>query len=349
MGITKIEWTASILPDGTVVNGYSFNPWIGCAKVAPGCEHCYAEADMDKRRGRVKWGVNGTRSVTSGAYWKQPAKWNREAAAAGERRRVFCASLADVFEDREELTLWRSGLFDVIDETPNLDWLLLTKRPENIQRMWPQIPRNKEPLYVGNIDQPPWRHNVWLGTSISDQATADKAIPELLRCRDLSPVLFVSAEPLLGPIDFTRIRYECGGDCVHNMNCLSGYGGWDRPRWECKVDWVIVGGESGSNARPCDLAWMQSIRDQCKAAGVACFIKQLGANVVTRNDMIEDVFNSSRTGWPDPEVEHDIHGFREDYQGADCRIRLRDNKGGDPTEWPADLRVREFPRVTVNR
>jgi site-specific DNA-cytosine methylase len=91
--------------------------------------------------------------------------------------------------------------------------------------------------------------------------------------------------------------------------------------------------------------WIRSIVAQCKAAGVPCFVKQLGGNVVTRNDMVEDHFNSLDTGWPDPEVEHDIHGFRENYQGADCRIRLQDKKGGDWNEWPEDLRVREFPEV----
>lgn len=303
--VTKIQWT-----------DHTFNPWIGCTKVAPGCTNCYAEADMDQRRGRVKWGVNGTRSVTSTAYWRKPLKWEREAKAAGVRRRVFCASLADVFEDREELELWRANLFDVIDETPNLDWLLLTKRPENIQRMWPQIPRNKEPLYVGNIDQPPWRHNVWLGTSISDQATADKGIPELLKCRDLAPVLFLSAEPLLGPIDLT-------GQLVSSDGFVSALA--DGPIHVSDggrgIDWVIVGGESGPNARPCHMEWIRSLVDQCRAIGHPCFVKQLGA-------------------WP-------LH--HGDIGDARAVRRMNHAKGGDPAEWPEDLRVREFPTVTVQQ
>ena len=111
------------------------------------------------------------------------------------------------------------------------------------------------------------------------------------------------------------------------------------------LDWVIVGGESGGGSRPCRPEWIRAIVGQCKAAGVACFVKQMGGNVVTRNDMVEDEFSSLDTGWPDPEVEHDIHGFREEYQGADCRIRLHDKKGGTMEEWPADLRVRQYPQV----
>lgn len=144
---TKIQWT-----------DHTFNPWIGCARVAPGCVNCYAEADMDRRRGRVKWGPHGTRSRTSDDYWHEPAKWNKQAEASGIRQRVFCASLADVFEDwgiepildhrgeviigpdglrRITMTDLRRDLFALIDQTPWLDWLLLTKRPENIIKMWP--------------------------------------------------------------------------------------------------------------------------------------------------------------------------------------------------------------------
>lgn len=338
---TKIQWT-----------DHTFNPWIGCAKVAPGCEHCYAEADMDHRRHRVKWGVNGTRSVTSDAYWKQPLKWNRAAACccrkeqcdyqheAGcpqrDRPKVFCASLADVFEGRDTMpeSAWtdvegaRVRLFDTIDATPNLDWLLLTKRPENILRMW-SIPANGRDAGDDLVLR---RDNVWLGTSISDQKTADKAIPELLKCRELSPVLFLSAEPLLGPIEFSNVSGRSDAVQQWGKRALNG------------IDWIIVGGESGPQARPCNPSWVRSIKTQCQAAHVSVFVKQMGSNVVTRNDMIEDVFDSCETGWPDPEVEYDIHGYREDFQGADCRIRLFDKKGGDPSEWPEDLRVREFPK-----
>lgn len=340
---------------------------------------------MDKRRHFAQWVTNGTRVKTSEANWKKPLKWNKEAQAEGVRRRVFCSSLADVFEDwsgrivdSNGLTihhgeLWgsadryvsdasmigksvatmndlRRDLFSIIDITPNLDWLLLTKRPENIRKMWSRCAIDKTPLLVGNIDSAPWRHNTWLGTSISDQPTADKAIPELLKCRDLSPVLFLSVEPLLGPLDLTQWLYDncCSGVREHfNMDgeyigseaCPCNGGPVPSP----EIDWVIVGGESGPNARQCNPEWIRSIVSQCKQAGVPCFVKQMGANVVTRNDAIEDVFSNGISGWPDPEVKHNIYGYREEYQGADCRIQLRDKKGGDPVEWPEDLRVLQFP------
>lgn len=115
---SKIEWT-----------DHTFNPWLGCSKISPSCAHCYAEG-WAKRSGLVKWGDHPRRR-TSAANWREPLKWNRAAEAAGERRRVFCASLADVFEDREELKPWRYDLWRLIEATPSLDWLLLTKRPEN--------------------------------------------------------------------------------------------------------------------------------------------------------------------------------------------------------------------------
>ena len=345
---TKIQWTH-----------HTFNPWIGCAKVAPGCEHCYAEADMDKRRGRVKWGVNGTRSVTSDAYWRQPIRWNKQAESEGGRRRVFCASLADVFEDREELTLWRSGLFDVIDETPNLDWLLLTKRPENIQRMWPQIPRNKEPLYVGNIDQPPWRHNVWLGTSISDQATGDKAIPKLLKCRDLSPVLFLSADPLLGPVDMTpyiggrSYRCQCGFHQTENELIFTGGDTYSctKCRERCEIgatiDWVIIGGESGPQARPCDIGWVTDLVRQCRQAGVAPFVKQLGPKPYWNGNHPECNQTLPRQHTPEQKAEF-IEALGEYFDHIHA-LPVLDKKGGDMNEWPESLRVREFPSVNVDK
>jgi protein gp37 len=124
---SNIEWTH-----------HTFNPWIGCTKVSDGCKNCYAENLMDKRYGRVKWGPQGTRVRTSEANWKKPLKWNREAEAKGERHRVFCASLADVFEDKPdqpEMEQWRLELLELIIKTPYLDWLLLTKRPENVRGM----------------------------------------------------------------------------------------------------------------------------------------------------------------------------------------------------------------------
>jgi protein gp37 len=258
---SKIEWT-----------DHTFNPWIGCSKVSPGCQHCYAETLMDKRMGRVQWGPNGTRERSSETYWRQPFKWNREAGNAGVRQRVFCASLADVFEDRPELRPWRTDLFAMIQHTPHLDWLLLTKRPENVIEMvvW-DAPGCKLP------------ENVWIGSSVENQEQADKRIPELLRVP--ARVRFLSMEPLLGSVDLPTPHvlgmhhYMTTGhqvlfgsalgqraECVQCRKVWTGVG----------VDWIIVGGESGRNARPMHPDWARGIRDQCQAAGVPFFMKQMG-------------------------------------------------------------------------
>lgn len=302
--ITGISWTDS-----------TFNPWIGCAKVHLGCTNCYAEADFDKRRHVAEWGVNGTRVVTSDANWRKPLKWNRDAERDGVRRKVFCASLADVFEDRPELVEPRKRLFELIDATPHLDWQLLTKRPENIRRMLTPIKSHGTGPYIRR-----WP-NVWLGTSVSDQETANKAIPELLKCRDLSPVLFLSAEPLVGPIDVSPYiggrSYECKCGFHRTEAELLFRGGDD---WQCAdcmmlcsvggtLDWVIVGGESGLNARPCNAKWISQIVDQCAPTHVACFVKQFGSNAVAG--------------------EH--------------AMSFKDKKGGDPSEWERRFRVQQFP------
>lgn len=333
---TKIEWC-----------DHTWNPWIGCAKVHTGCVNCYAEADMANRRKRVVWGENGTRSVTSDAYWKRPKKWNRDAEKDRVRRRVFCASLSDVFEDRPELVSWRDGLFELIDDTPWLDWQLLTKRPENIARMW----QSWWDMTVKNATQPSpiemrFRKNVWLGTSVSNQATADKAVPELLKCRDLSPVLFLSCEPLIGPVDLSEHSYWQCPFCR-----VAGTHEWSQCRehgpmiFASGIDWVIVGGESGPKARPCSPLWISSLVNQCGTNGIPCFVKQLGQNCVTRNDSFGCESEYPGNFPEDMGVEHNIHGILEKYQGADCRVRFSDKKGGNPDEWPPALRVRQFPKV----
>ncbi len=263
---SKIEWTT-----------HTFNPWQGCTRVSPGCQHCYAETMMDKRYGKVKWGPLGKRIRTSADYWKQPLKWNREAVAAGERRRVFCASLADVFEDKPdqpEMNEWRTELFDLIYETPWLDWLILTKRPENVLRMVPWMFHH--PDFFG------WPSNVWIGTSVENQEQADKRIPELLKIP--AAVRFLSVEPMLGPVDL-HSSWAIGGQFCHKCG---GFGWYDeddvvcprcvQPGWttHAKIHWVIVGGESGPEARPMNPDWARGIRDQCREARVPFFFKQWG-------------------------------------------------------------------------
>ena len=249
---TSIEWTGTPRGDGTLTPGFTFNPWIGCQKVSAGCAHCYAETLMDHRYGKVKWGPAGTRVRTSAANWRKPLKWDREAWAEGVRRKVFCASLADVFEDRDELNPWRRDLARLVWETPNLDWLFLTKRPENAKQM----------SYEMWFPDAAWPKNYWVGTSVEDQRTADVRIPRLLEIP--AAVRFLSVEPLLGPVDLRRGIYR-GTHFLPAPALGTSLDG---------IDWCIVGAESGHGARPMELDWVRWVRDQCLSAKVAFFFKQ---------------------------------------------------------------------------
>tara|TARA_R100001530_G_scaffold131770_1_gene103639 strand:+ start:423 stop:1325 length:903 start_codon:yes stop_codon:yes gene_type:complete len=245
---SNIEWTT-----------HTFNPWRGCTKVSAGCANCYAEA-MSKRNPGVLgvWGDDGTRVLAADSYWKQPYKWHRDAEGAEERHRVFCASLADVFEDREDVMLARERLMILIENTPSLDWLLLTKRPQNVMRL---VFRE-------------WTHNfpsnVWLGTSIENQEAADERIPELVKCP--AGNRFLSMEPLLGEVDVRQYLYSDYDKAAHDRQFFTPLEGFTH----AKVLWVVVGGESGPNARPMHPDWARSICDQCSEAGVPFFFKQWG-------------------------------------------------------------------------
>jgi protein gp37 len=310
--VTKIEWCH-----------HTFNPWRGCTKVSAGCAHCYAET-LSHRNPAVlgEWGSNGTRVVAAESAWREPRKWDRAAKAAGERRRVFCASLADVFEANDQVYETRGRLWDLIDETPNLDWLLLTKRPENLPAFVPWCFD-----HAGEYRENFWP-NVWLGVSVEDQAAADERIPALLEI--LAAVRFLSVEPLLGPVDLTRLTWR--GDRIDALDSEHDPAG---PR----IDWVIVGGESGPNARPCDVAWIRSIVDQCAAAGVSCFVKQLGAKPGEWSG--PGFIPGSLTA-----MAIDAHLAAGGSEPDDdwYPLTLADRKGGEPAEWPADLRVQEWPR-----
>lgn len=257
---SKIEWT-----------NHTFNPWVGCEKVSPGCANCYAEADMDKRRGFVRWGKGQPRRRTSESNWKEPLKWNNEARGLKERPRVFCASLADVF-DLAVPDKWQDDLANLISRTPFLDWMLLTKRPENFKR-W-------EKLVTFS--------NVWLGVSVEDQKRADERIPLL----QMAPakVRFLSIEPLLENIDIRKYLphwacQSCGekvfshGLDLENQLCTPGC----RSKWAIEnghpttgqIGLVIVGGESGTKKRPFNVDWARSLREQCKAVGTPFFMKQI--------------------------------------------------------------------------
>jgi protein gp37 len=304
---TKIAWAT-----------HTFNPWIGCTKVGPGCDHCYAET-LDKNRFSktlgggtaavpiVHWGPGAPRHRTSASNWNQPLKWNREAAKDGEPHRVFCASLADVFDNEVDHET-RSDLFELMEVTPNLIWLPLTKR----------IGRWMECV-------PPWwlelfPDNVHLGITVVTQEEADRDIPKLLEIP--ARVHWLSVEPQLEQITLTRIGAppdypELSWNVLH-------------PKQERLIDWVITGGESGGDeARPYDLDWARSLRNECRAAGVPIFVKQTG-----RHPFCERERWSTRGGGIAVTVGTEWE-FREPP---------RDRAGADPAEWPEDLRVREFPK-----
>ena len=275
MGMTNIEWTVKRLPDGTLVPGYTFNPWAGCTKVSPGCKHCYAET-MAKRNPKTLgvWGPAGTRVRTKPAYWRKPLAWDKAAKAAGYRPRVFCASMADVFEERPELAPWRADLMELITLTPNLDWLLLTKRPENIMSMIDQGINGLRlsGRYEAASLWDSWRagdelQNVWMGTSTENQDQLKARADELAKVP--SAVRFLSCEPLLSDLDLTPWAV-----CP---KCLGREGGC---RWchgtAFAIDWVIAGGESGHKARPMHPQWARTLRDDCKLLGIPFFFKQWG-------------------------------------------------------------------------
>jgi protein gp37 len=225
---SKIEWTH-----------HTFNPWWGCTKVSQACANCYAET-WAHRLGEKIWGVKAPRRFFDDDHWKQPLKWNRIAERNGVRERVFCASMADVLEPREDLNNWRARLWSLIGETPALDWLLLTKRPEQINAL---VPWKKS-----------WPSNVWIGTTVETQEWARKRIPHILKCP--ATVRFISCEPLLGPLDLRPWLVSQEGSNA--------------------IDWVIAGGESGHGARPTNPMWVKSLRDQCVEVGTAFHFKQWG-------------------------------------------------------------------------
>ena len=268
MGKTKIEWTGSYDKNGELIPGYSFNPWWGCTKVSPGCKNCYAETQAN-RYGHW-WGDNDRR-LFKDYHWNEPIKWNAKAKRIGERAKVFCGSMCDVFEDKFDLGFIRWKLFKLIEETPSLDWLLLTKRPENIEIMI----RDRSFWYLNGCPD-----NVWMGVSVENQEYLNERVEHLLSIN--TKIHFLSLEPLLANIDLSL--------------------------WIRHIDWVIIGGESGAQARAINPEWISNIIKQCQEASVPVFVKQLG------------------TWW-------------SKYKN------LKDYKASDPAEWGTlyNLNIREFP------
>lgn len=265
---TRIEWT-----------DHTFNPWSGCQKVSPACDHCYAQA-LAKRSPATfgGWGPQAERKRTSESYWRQPLLWNKRAAKEGTRPRVFCASMADVFDNAVPAE-WREDLWALIHDTPHLDWLLLTKRPQNIAKMLPGSDGAGDTPHARSVWGAGWP-NVWLGTTVENQAEADRRIPHLLAVP--AAKRFLSMEPLLAPVDlrgWLRAFDHCAHDgaAVNGCEGCDGTGGGDCGAvTRSGIDWIIAGGESGSKARASHPDWFRSLRDQCQAAGVPFFFKQWG-------------------------------------------------------------------------
>lgn len=338
---TKIQWAH-----------HTWNPWRGCSHALlsdgsqhPGCLNCYAERGA-KRNPTVLgiWGENGSRVMAAPQTFGAPIRWNAEAEAAGERRRVFVDSWSDFFEENDApvvdhhgeriklglnvpvaLKNLRESALGIMHRCQWLDFMILTKRPQNSRRMLCETnPTGRYLTSPRGSCGPAWyRENVWLLASVSDQKSADEMIPHLLTCRDLVPVVGISAEPLVGPLDLSEYLED-----DHDQMLPPGRA----------IGLVIAGGESGPRARPCVVEDIWNLVLQCRNAGVACFVKQLGSHVVTSNvNCLE---------WPEgvnfAETDH-MEG------AASGRIMLNDSKGGDPDEWPEELRVREFPETKVSQ
>lgn len=233
---SKIEWC-----------DYTFNPWIGCTEVGPACEHCYARVMMAERYGRVEWGAGQDRSRTSHANWQQPLRWDRVAQAGGSRPTVFCLSLGDIW-DNEVDPRWRRDLFDLIDKTPHLIWLLLSKRIGNAVKMC-------DPM-AGKSCLPP---NAALGATMVTQEEWDRDAPKLQAARDClgAAFSFASVEPMLEEID------------PHTA-----------------PDWVICGGESGRDARLMHPQWARDLRDRCATIRIPFFMKQMTRKASIPDDLM---------------------------------------------------------------
>lgn len=332
---TKIQWTEA---------SWSVNR--GCSRISPGCGAsdgggCYAES-MAYRfsspgqpyHGFVRAGKNGPRWTSNVALMEdkldQPKRWRRP-------RMIFVNSMSDTFHENlsdEQILRVFNSMFDA----PHHTYQVLTKRAarmaEFVKRHYP----NGLPSFI------------WLGVSVENQEYAEKRIPLLLEAP--AAIRFLSVEPLLGPVNLgnwltgSADCSDCGrGISFDEDGCCSMCGADADLHYP--IDWIIIGGESGRGARPCHVEWIRSIVRQCRAAQTACFVKQLGANVIDRNDAGFD--GNEEDSW-DLEgdfdaIEYDPNGFHEEYQGAPVRIRLRDPKGGDIEEFPKDLRIREFPTI----
>lgn len=357
MNKTAIEWTDFSASPIKFRDTEGRAAW-GCIKASAGCQNCYAEAISRRYRGPGA-GFTAKRMEGLTPYVDEAelkAMLSPRRLPAGSK--VFVGDMTDIFGPWVPFEML-DRLFAVMALRSDVVFQVLTKRPERMREYLEAWVENSAQSHSGStaldlrwdaarkfllsvLTKPEHYRsmgirervgvmmafqrwplpNVWLGTSAEDQAAADVRIPELLACP--AAVRFVSAEPLLGPVNFDdgeHSCFTCDGSEPTDEWCLSKQNGWAGGHFH-GVDWVIVGGESGPGARPCDIGWIRSTVGQCKAAGTAVFVKQVG----------------SRPYFP---ADCDCEGEHGNHRTAG---RLKDRKGGDMAEWPADLRVREMPR-----
>lgn len=314
---TSIEWT-----DAT------WNCLRGCSRVSEGCRNCYAEkiAGRFSDQGQPYYGL-AIRNGTTGAHWTGAIRFMESQLTLPLRwrspKRIFVNSMSDLFHEKVQ-DEWIEKILNVILKCPQHTFQVLTKRAarmyEWFDREWRIWGKPAKPI-----------KNLWLGVSCEDQPTADERIPLLLQTP--GAVRWVSYEPALAPVDFTAFnlkRAAYGDSAIFS----------DRHAHRPGLHWIVIGGESGPGARPFNIEWARDVIAQCKAAGVPCFVKQMGGYVLSRNDTGFE--GDTPHSWPmDTHTEEET---AEVYQSAPVRVRLKDRKGGDWNEWPEDLRVREYPK-----
>lgn len=339
--MSKIEWTSK-----------TWNPVAGCTWASPGCDHCYA-ATMTRRL--EKMGQAAYAGLTTAKHFngvmrtrpdrlKEPLSWKKP-------QMVFVNSMSDLFH-KDVPFEFIDQVFATMAVANQHTFQVLTKRAERMceymtsrsksSKYWEAAAREIgwslrwENEGVSHPLCPFPLPNVWLGVSVEDQQRADERIPHLLKTP--AAIRFLSCEPLVGPVILHKYFAQCKCGHGHGFTVCPNTGGVAKTceRSECrelkpKIDWVICGGESGHGARPCNIEWIRSIRDQCKAAVVACFVKQLGAVPFMPGS------GGERFDWPCGYEVRDMTTW----------LKLKSKKGGDMTTWPEDLRVREFPKVKV--
>lgn len=346
--MSKIQWT-----DAT------WNPTRGCTRVSPGCENCYAERQAIRMAGfersrELEAPYKGlVERSPKGPRWTGKIRLVPEKLEEPLRRRKptrwFVDSMSDLFHEQIPDS-YIAKVFGVMAFAAKHTFQILTKRQERMRNF---VSQNQDAIYseyelrwkaIGGAEHHAARAwswplpNVWLGVSVEDQKRFAERWPELAKTP--AAVRFLSVEPLLEALEFHECCSLCGGWSVQGkrLQCERCGALWSGVR----PDWIIVGGESGPGARPCNVEWIRSIVRQCREAGVPCFVKQLGAVVIDRNDA--GFMGEEPTDWPDmTEYDESWTPHRMEYQGAPWHIKLRARKGDDPREWPKDLRVREWP------